>query len=148
MASWTKTVGSLASALTCAAGGSFYSPATTTQLTALAGQLSSTVAVSGGGSIQVSGSIQNTTSPPTTGATVVLLSSSDGGTTWWMIGRASGGITAGTSGSLGTLTAAGNYPFSFNLVPDGNALLALYVYGNVANSVALWGEVFYGSSFS
>jgi hypothetical protein len=146
MASWTKTSSVLALGATVAAGGAFYSPATATQLTSLGGTLSTTLNVATGSAVQIAGSIQNATTPPTTGATVVLLSSTDGGTTWWEIDSASAGIAAGST--LGTPATTGNYPFAFGFVADGNATLALYAYGNISQSVALFGAGFYGVSFA
>lgn len=145
MASWTKTSSVLALGATVAAGGAFYSPATTTQLTSLGGTLSTTLNVATGSAVQIAGSIQNGTAP-TVGATVALLSSTDGGTTWWEIDSVSTGIQTG--GAIGTPAASGNYPFGFGFIADGNATLAVYAYGNTGQAVGLNVAAFYGVSFS
>lgn len=147
MASWTKTVSSMAAGITVPAAGTFFSPITTTQIAANGATISTSLAVATGSQVQIAGSIQNSTTAPGVGAIVALMSSPDAGTTWYMIARASAGVTVGTA-ALGTLSAAGNYPFSFSNIPDGNQLLALVVYNNTTNSVALFAEGFVAATFA
>jgi hypothetical protein len=149
MAAWSgKTSSILASALACPAGGTFYSPATTAELTSLGGTLSSTLSVPTQSQVDIWGSTQNNSTALTVAPIVALLSSPDGGATWYMKDRAGGGLTAGGNATLGVLTAAGNFPFAFSFVPDGNATLALYVYNNATTSTTLFAAGVFASVFS
>jgi hypothetical protein len=133
MASWTKTVGTLASSLSCAAGSTLSVP----QAFGAGTNFSSTLSIPSGSSVGIAGSITNGTAGPGVAAVVGLMASNDTGSTWYLIDRA-----AGLTG------ASANAPFAFSLIPDGWELLALYVYNNTTNAVTLNAIYGYGASFS